>query len=232
MEEKIKAQIGTAVDGLRDEMIDTLAELVRIPSVVGNEGPAQDFMQRQYEGLGLDVITFEADKNKVGQHSAYVESGLSFEGRPNVIGVLKGDPAKKSMILNGHVDVVSPEPVDQWQHDPWGAEIEGNRLYGRGAVDMKAGVIANLFALKALKKAGVEPGGDVMLQSVIEEEAGGGGGTLACLMAGYTSDGMIITEPFMMPVISHPGILYFRVKIKGLPLMPGMRIWGSMPSAR
>jgi acetylornithine deacetylase len=221
MEEKIKAQIGTAVDGLRDEMIDTLAELVRIPSVVGNEGPAQDFMQRQYEGLGLDVITFEADKNKVGQHSAYVESGLPFEGRPNVIGVLKGDSAKKSLILNGHVDVVSPEPVDQWQHDPWGAEIEDNRLYGRGAVDMKAGVVANLFALKALKKAGIEPGGDVMLQSVVEEEAGGGGGTLACLMAGYTADGMIITEPFMMPVISHPGILYFRVKIKGLTAHAG-----------
>jgi len=221
MNNNIKVEIGTAVDSLRDEMIETLVGLVRIPSVVGNEGPAQEFMQRQYEGLGLEVRTFEADKDKVGQHSAYVESGLPFEGRPNVIGVLKGDPTKKSMILNGHVDVVSPEPADQWQHDPWGAEIEDNRLYGRGAVDMKAGVIANLFALKALQKAGIEPGGDVMLQSVVEEEAGGGGGTLACLMEGYTADGMIITEPFMMPVISHPGILYFRVKIRGLAAHAG-----------
>ena len=109
-------------------MIDTLAELVRIPSVVGNEQTAQAFMQKQYERLGLDVRTFEADKEKVGQHSAYVESGLGFEERPNVIGVLKGDPHKKSLILNGHVDVVSPEPVDQWQHDPWGAEIEDKLL--------------------------------------------------------------------------------------------------------
>ena len=221
MEKKIKAKIEIEIDGLRDEMINTLAELVRIPSVVGSEGPAQDFMQRQYEGLGLEVKIFEADKNTVGQHSAYVESGLPFEGRPNVIGLLKGDPAKKSMILNGHVDVVSPEPVDQWQHDPWGAEIEGKRLYGRGAVDMKAGVIANLFALKALRQAGIEPGGDVMLQSVIEEEAGGGGGTLACLMEGYTADGMIITEPFMIPVISHTGVLYFRVRTKGLTAHAG-----------
>jgi acetylornithine deacetylase len=221
MEKKIKAKIEIEIDGLRDEMINTLAELVRIPSVVGNEGPAQDFMQRQYEGLGLDVKIFEADKNTVGQHSAYVESGLPFEGRPNVIGLLKGDPAKKSMILNGHVDVVSPEPVDQWQHDPWGAEIEGKRLYGRGAVDMKAGVIANLFTLKALRQAGIEPGGGVMLQSVIEEEAGGGGGTLACLMEGYTADGMIITEPFMIPVISHTGVLYFRVRTKGLTAHAG-----------
>ncbi len=221
MTSKLREKIDSVVDKLRAKMIDTLAELVRIPSVVGNEKPAQEFMQKQYAGLGLAVQTFEADKEKVGEHSAYVESGLPFEGRPNVIGVLKGDPAKKSMILNGHVDVVSPEPVDQWQHDPWGAEIEDNRLYGRGAVDMKAGVIANLFALKTLKNAGIDPGGDVMLQSVVEEEAGGGGGTLACLMEGYTADGMIITEPFMMPVISHPGILYFRVRIKGLTAHAG-----------
>ena len=216
MNEKILKEINDAVEGLRDEMIETLAELVRIPSVVGNEGPAQDFMRRQYEALGLDVKTFQADKEKVKTHPAFVESGLAFEGRPNIIGVLKGNGQKKSMILNGHVDVVSPEPVDQWRHDPWGGEIEGNRLYGRGSVDMKAGVIANLYALKALLRAGIEPGGDVMLQSVVEEEAGGGGGTLACLMEGYTADGMIITEPFMVPVISHPGILYFRVKVKGL----------------
>lgn len=86
MKDTRKTKIEAAVDGLRDEMIDTLTELVRIPSVVGNEGPAQDFMQRQYEDLGLDVKTFEADKNTVRQHSAYVESGLPFEGRPNVIG--------------------------------------------------------------------------------------------------------------------------------------------------
>jgi acetylornithine deacetylase len=81
MDSKKKSEVVNAIEGLRDEMIETLAELVRIPSVVGNEGPAQDFMQRQYEDLGLDVITFEADKDKVGPHSAYVESGLPFQGR-------------------------------------------------------------------------------------------------------------------------------------------------------
>jgi acetylornithine deacetylase len=221
MDSKIRNMMIAAVDRLRDEMVDTLAKLVRIPSLVGSEGPAQDFMRRQYERLGLEVKCFEAVKKKVREHPAYVESGLPFECRPNVIGLLPGDSGKKSIILNGHVDVVSPEPVDQWQHDPWSGEVRENRLYGRGAVDMKAGVIANLFALKALINAGIEPGGDVMLQSVVEEEAGGGGGTLACLMEGYTADGMIITEPFMVPVISHTGILYFRVKIKGLTAHAG-----------
>jgi len=221
MNDKILKEINGTVDGMRDEMVETLAGLVRIPSVIGNEGPAQDFMRRQYENMGLDVNGLQADKAKVKRHPAFVESGLAFEGRPNIIGVLKGSGHKKSLILNGHVDVVSPEPVDQWRHDPWGGEIEGNRLFGRGAVDMKAGVIANLYALKALIRAGIEPGGDVMLQSVVEEEGGGAAGTLACLMEGYTADGMIITEPFMVPVISHTGILYFRVKVRGLTAHAG-----------
>jgi acetylornithine deacetylase len=215
MDSKITNELAAVVNRLRDDMIHTLTELVRIPSVVGNEGEAQAFMHQLYGELGLELHRIEADKKKLRDHPAYVESGLPFEGRPNIIGLLKGDPHKKSIILNGHVDVVSPEPVDQWQHDPWGAEIEGNRLYGRGAMDMKAGLVTNLYALKALASLGLKPGGSVMLQSVIEEEAGGGGGTLACLMEGYTADGMIITEPHLFPVISHAGILYFRVKVKG-----------------
>ncbi|NQU03313.1 MAG: ArgE/DapE family deacylase [Syntrophaceae bacterium] len=212
---KIRVALETAVDRLRDEMVHILTDLVSIPSVVGSEGSAQDFMRRQYESIGLEVQTFEANKEKVRAHPAFVDSEIPFEGRPNVIGILRGDPRKKSIILNGHIDVVSPEPSDQWQYDPWGGEIEGNRLYGRGAMDMKAGLVTNLYAVKALASLGLKPGGTVMLQSVIEEEAGGGGGTLACLMEGYTADGMIITEPHLFPVISHAGILYFRVKVKG-----------------
>jgi acetylornithine deacetylase len=215
MKPYIKNEVAKAVKRLQDDMIQTLIDLVRIPSVVGNEGEAQSFIHQLYKDLGLKRHIFEAEKEKIRHHPAYIESDLAFEGRPNIIGLLNGDPQKKSMILNGHVDVVSPEPVDQWHHDPWGAEIEGNRLYGRGSMDMKAGLVTNLFAIKALASLGLKPGGTVMLQSVVEEEAGGGGGTLACLMEGYTADGMIITEPHFFPVISHAGILYFRVIVKG-----------------
>lgn len=215
MDPKITNELAQAVKRLRDDMTQTLIDLVRIPSVVGSEGEAQSFIRRLYGELGLTLHVVQADKNVLRDHPAYVESNLPFEGRPNIIGVLNGDPRKKSIILNGHIDVVSAEPVDQWHHDPWGAEIEGNRLFGRGAMDMKAGLVTNLFAVKALASLGIDPGGTVMLQSVIEEEAGGGGGTLACLAAGYTADGMIITEPQLVPVISHAGVLYFRVKVNG-----------------
>lgn len=156
------------------------------------------------------------DLRKVKEHPAFIDTGMSYENRPNVIGILTGDSARPSLILNGHIDVVSPEPIEAWTRDPWAAEIEGDKMYGRGTADMKAGLLANFFALKGISNAGLKPKGTVMLQSVIDEEAGGGGGTLACLTEGYTANGMIVSEPHNLNVtIAHAGINYFRVKVLG-----------------
>ena len=220
MENKTIEVVGSAVDGLRNEMIQTLQALARIPSVTGDEGRAQEFMCQQYEALGLENHLLVAERSKVETHRAFCNSGRPFDGRPNVIGVLQGDPGKNSIVLNGHVDVVSPEPISQWKHDPWGAEIVENRLYGRGVLDMKSGLVANLFALKALVKSGVDPGGTVMLQSVIEEEDGGGGGALACFLEGYTGDGMIVSEPAPFVTVALAGILRCMVKVKGKSAHP------------
>lgn len=209
-----------AADSLRNDMVAMLQKLVSIPSVTGQEGQAQEFIRRSYEALGLEVQVLCADRSKVSSHPAFCDSGKPYNGRPNIIGVLKGNPKKKSLILNGHVDVVSPEPVNQWKHDPWGGEVEGNRLYGRGAVDMKAGLIANLFVLRALREIGLQPEGTVMLQSVVEEEDGGGGGALACFMEGYTADGMIVTEPAPWINVALAGILRCLVKVKGRSAHP------------
>jgi acetylornithine deacetylase len=141
--------------------------------------------------------------------------------RPNIIGILEGESSAKSLILNGHIDVVSPEPTEAWDFPPWEGKIVGRRLYGRGAGDMKAGLIANYFALKTLLEAGLKPKGTVMLQSVIEEEVLGGGGTLACLLEGFTADGLVITEPNMKIILAHPGILLFRVTVRGKPAHAG-----------
>ena len=220
MRSEIVQELEKSVNHLRNEMIDVLQKLVSIPSVTGDEGKAQEFMRRNYEALGLDVRVLYANRAAVSSHPAFCDSGKPFEGRPNIIGILKGNPKKKSIILNGHVDVVSPEPVNQWKHDPWGGKVEGNKLYGRGAADMKGGLIANLFALKALRKMGLQPEGTVMLQSVVEEEDGGGGGALACFMEGYTADGMIVTEPALWVNVALAGILRCMVKVKGKSAHP------------
>ena len=212
----IQTRVLGEIGKMKEEMVQSLQELVRIPSVVGFEGKAQTFMEEKYRSLGLKVTRLDPDLKKVKDHPAFIDTGMSYEGRPNIIGLLPGDPASPSIILNGHVDVVSPEPIQAWTHDPWGAEIEGDKMFGRGTGDMKAGLLANFFALKGILKAGVQPKGTVTLQSVIDEEAGGGGGTFACLMEGYTADGLICTEPHNLNVtIAHAGVNYFRVKVLG-----------------
>jgi acetylornithine deacetylase len=211
--------VNKCIDQLKDEIIETLKGLVKIPSVVGKEGEAQVFVARLYQDLGLEVKEMEVEKNKIKSHQAFCDAGRPYENRPNVIGILKGNPNKNSIILNAHVDVVTPEPLDQWQHDPWGGEVIDNRMYGRGAADDKSGLVANFFALKALKMAGIDPGGTVMLQSVIEEEEGGAG-TLACLMEGYTADGMIVTEPSPWINIALAGIIMCEIKVKGKAAHP------------
>jgi len=215
MEPKAMKAMGAEVDRLFDDLVTTLQAVVRIPSLSGEEGAAQEFMRKQYEALGLEVHSLVADPAVLKGHPGFIDNGVSYDGRPNIIGVQQGEPSKNSMALNGHIDVVSIEPVSQWTHDPWGGETAANRLYGRGALDMKGGLIANLFALKALNRAGLRPKGTVMLQSVVDEEPGGGG-ALACFMAGYTADGMIVPEMCALPVtIALAGIMRFLVRVRG-----------------
>lgn len=217
-----KHKVFNHIESQRDEIVRTLRELVRIPSVTGQEGEAQKYMHRLYSGLGLKVTSREADYARIRQHKAFKKSDFDYRGRPNIVGVMAGKSSAKSLLLNGHIDVVSPEPVAEWKFPPWEGKAVGNKLYGRGACDMKAGLIANYYALKALLESGLKPEGTVILQSVIEEEPMAGGGTLACLLDGYTADGMIIPEPNMKIVIAHPGILFFKVKVTGRSAHAGM----------
>ncbi len=210
------------IENESEEIVQTLSTLVQIPTTPGKEAEGQKYIQGLYSNLGLKVISFEADYEKVRQHKAFIESGWEFKGRPNIIGILEGEPSARSLILNGHIDVVSPEPIGEWDFSPWEGKIVGKKLYGRGACDMKGGLIANYFALKALLEAGLKPKGTVMLHSVIEEEAGGGGGTLACLLEGFTADGLVISEPSVGIIIAHPGIYYFRVRVVGKPAHAGI----------
>jgi len=215
---EIKKRISQKVEGMAAEISQTIQQLVGIPSTVGQEGEAQEYMADLYTSLGLEVIRVIPRKEELIQHPAYVETGLPYdESRPNIIGIFPSEDGGRSLILNGHVDVVSPEPIETWERGgPWSGTIEGNRLYGRGAADMKSGLIGNYCALKTLLDLGLKPRGKVILESVIEEEAGGSGGTLATFVAGYTADGMIIPEPLNLRIItSHPGINYFRVKVYG-----------------
>jgi len=220
-QEASTARVLAQVEANREGLIADVVRCVRIPSVVGHEGAAQAFMRDLYSRLGLAVDVFEADLETVARHPAFVRTAWGSEGRPNVVGTLTGsDPAARSLALNGHIDVVSPEPLDAWSRNPWGGEIVSvdgvERLYGRGALDMKSGTVACAHALKAVLDAGLRPRGTVILQSVVEEEAGGGAGTLATLLRGHTASALLSAEPFYRTVVlGQPGVMLFRVTVLG-----------------
>jgi len=211
----------------RDATVADLQNLVRIPSLTGHEGPVQNYMRERLNALGMTLDCFEADADAISNHPAYVPLPREYAGRPNVVGTRGGSSQARSLILNGHVDVVSAEPVAKWTHHPFGAEIEGERLYGRGSADMKGGLAAGLAALEAFHACGLEPAGKLTFESVIEEEAGGSGGTLACFLRGYRADAMLVPEPQPKIAVSHVGVLYFRVRVYGHSAHAGLAHTGT-----
>lgn len=218
LDRALRQKVWAEVDRLVPDMLAGVQAAVQIPSVVGNEGAMHRQMMSTYQssGLGLTVKSIPPQIETLRDHPAFVDTQMSYEGRLNTVAEWKGAGQGRSIVLNGHYDVVAPGPVEAWSRDPWGGEIHGEWMYGRGAGDMKAGLIANLFALRAIAAAGLHPAGDVMLQAVIDEEAGGAGGTLACLAKGYLGDAMIFAEPEALNLtVAHAGVCYFRVRVAG-----------------
>ena len=120
----------------------------------------------------------------------------------------------RSLILQGHLDVVPARPLDMWHYPPFTPIIDGDWMYGRGAGDMKAGMVAGLFALDAIKSAGFEPAARLHFQSVIEEESTGLG-ALSTPQRGYRADLAVIPEPSNHAIYrAQVGALWFRISVK------------------
>jgi acetylornithine deacetylase len=212
----IAQAVAEAVRTLRPEIIAALQELVRIPSQTGSEGLAQEAVARLMRAHDLEVDIWEPDVTTLAQHAESVTLAGGFDGRPNVVGVLRGPGSGRSLILNGHVDTVEVGDSDAWSHPALGADVIHGRLYGRGACDMKGGIVANLFALRALQQAGFTPNGDVIVESTVSEEDGGAG-ALAAVLRGYVADGAIISEPTNLAIVTaQGGALMFRLEVPGL----------------
>lgn len=207
-----------AVDALFDSEIAFLDELVRHPSLRGSESSAQDFISSELGSRGFSVDRWEVLTKDIENLPGYSPVEESYTDAPNVVGSLRSRTSTgRSLILNGHVDVVPTGPVGMWKHAPFEPTIEGDWMTGRGVGDMKAGLASNLFALEALSSLGYRPAADVFYQSVVEEECTGNG-ALACLQRGYRADAALISEPFSEHLVSaQVGVLWFQVHLKGRP---------------
>ncbi len=181
----------------RNEMIRLLQDLVRTNSVAippdGDETPAQKVLYRFLKRHKLDVEMYDVSFIKKSSHPG-IRRERNYAGRKNLIARLAGTGRGRSVLLTGHVDTV-PVGLNPWTDSPWSAKIRAGRLYGRGSLDMKGGLVANFAVATALKKAGVRLGGDLLCESVVDEEYGGGGGTLAGRLRGDNAQACAIPEP-------------------------------------
>lgn len=197
-----------------DALVEAVQGLVRIPSYDGNETPAQEYMAGLLAGAGLEVDRWPIDLDQARRHPAHAAE-IERESALGVVGTLRGTGGGRSLILNGHVDVVPPGEDALWHHPPFGGVVEDGRIWGRGSLDMKGALVAAVFALKAVREVVPELAGTVHLTSVVGEEDGGLG-TLATLLRGYRADGAIVLEPTGLTVApAQAGALNFRLRIPG-----------------
>jgi acetylornithine deacetylase len=210
-----KTAVLAAADRLFDEEVDFLRQLVRCPSTRGNTNGVLDIVAGALRRMGLRIDEVPIDRERIAGHPGFSPAEWSYDGLFQVVGTLSGEGGGRSLVLNGHADVVPPGPVSHWRHDPWGGEVADGRLYGRGACDMKSGLAALLYAVKAVRATGVALRGDVRVQAVVDEECGGNG-TLALLERGFGGDAALVAEPSGLGFsVATVGVLWVRIRVRG-----------------
>jgi acetylornithine deacetylase len=206
------------IDDSKQEIVNFLRKLISFPSVTGNEEDIQTFISNWLnDRLGITVDVWEPDLEQLKKHPGYVPVDKDYKNRPNVVGVYKGKGAGRSLLFNGHVDVIPAGPAEAWNTDPWGGTVKDGKIYGRGASDMKAGLAAYSMAMDAVIRSGLKLKGDVILEYTVDEELSGNG-TLATITRGYKADAGISGETSSMNV--QPaciGRIWYEIHVKGKP---------------
>jgi acetylornithine deacetylase len=218
-------RVASAVDERAGEVVDLASELIAFDTTTRGEPgePARDeaALQERLAGLledaGAAVEVFEPEPGALDRWTRQVPEGLGFAGRPQVVARFGEEAGGRSLLLNGHIDVVSAEPRERWASDPFAAEVRDGRLYGRGACDMKGGVAAMVVAALALAESGVELGGELIVSTVTDEEWNGAG-SLALAARGIGADAGIVPEATgFEPWIACRGVLNPTVTVDGRP---------------
>jgi acetylornithine deacetylase len=198
----------------RDALLADLTALIAFESLGGRETPAQEWMSSRLKAMGVEVDTWEINFAELQRHPAFCMEVPRDQGM-GVVGTL-GDGTGRTLILNGHVDVVPVGDLSQWTSAPFAATIRDGHVIGRGACDMKGGLAAALAAMRAVIETRARLAGRIALHSVIAEEDGGAG-TLATILRGHTGDGALSMEPTeLMLAPAHAGALSFRIRVAGL----------------
>lgn len=202
------------VEGMRGEILAFLKDLISRRSIPGEELEIQQFISKRLRQMGLIVEMWEPNWEELKKHPGYVPVEMGYEGRPNVVGIWRGIGGGKSLLFNGHVDVI-PADSDTWAVDPWVGQSKEGKLFGRGASDMKGGLAAMTMAVEAVLRSGVRTRGDVILEYVVDEEYSGNG-TLSCIQRGFKADAGVSCEAGDLEIQpATTGSMWFEVEVEG-----------------
>ena len=209
------------VDSHVDSMFEILCELVEIPSISGTdaENEAIAAVARIFADHGLDVDHWQIPLDEITARPDFPGVEVDRHEAWGLVGRLTGRRSGSgdapALMFNGHVDVVPPGDLRQWSTDPFEARVTGGRLFGRGSCDMKAGLVAALWATEGIRRSGVQLRGDILVAAVLGEEDGGLG-TYSTLARGWTADACVIPEPTGLDLVpANAGALTFRLVVPG-----------------
>lgn len=213
-----REKILAAVDARFERQIEFTKELVRFPSVRGNEAPVQDFVFEALRERGYAMDRWRVREADISHHPGFSPIAVGYEQAWCVVGAHRPAEAKgRSLILNSHIDVVPSGPVDMWRDPPFDPKVRDGWLYGRGGADMKAGTAINIFAMDAIRAAGFAPAATVFLETVMDEESTGNG-ALSSLVRGYRADAWFCPEPTDETLTrANAGVVWFRILVRGRP---------------
>lgn len=216
-----------AVEGLKERSTETLARIVRHPSLLGEEAGCLSEMAEIYAELGLSPFRVDVDPAALADHPGFSPPLVPYTAARAPV-VARHQPRERrgrSLMLQGHIDVVPVGAADLWTTPPFEPSIRDGRMYGRGACDMKAGVTAALMAFMALKEAGLQPAAELQMAAVIEEECTGNG-ALAVMQALPKPDACLIPEPGQRLLTAEVGVVWAWVTVTGKPVHVSHKLSG------
>jgi len=196
---------------------DDLLAFCAIPSVTGSETAARDHLARSLHTAGLAVRAWDADPATLAADRGFPGMEVPRTTLPLVAGTLRGSRPGRRLLLVAHTDVVPPGDPKTWTTPAFAPDIRAGRVFGRGACDMKGGLVAALAAIRAVANALGPSGlaGEVVLVGVPSEEDGGAG-TFAAIRAGYVGDAAVIPEPTRLEIVTvAAGAITFRLTVPG-----------------
>ena len=223
------ARVLDEVDAATPAAIERLSELVRVPSVGGTDAEHEILadLAAQLVTTGLETDHWQLPLTELLAAEDFPGAEVERSEAWGLVGRLPGRGDGPSLMLNAHVDVVPTGDPAAWSHpDPFSGRVVAGELHGRGACDMKAGLVAALTAVTAVRRAGVRLRGDLLMACVAGEEDGGLG-TFGMLARGWRADCAVVPEPTGLDLVpANAGALTFRLTVPGLATHASRRTEG------